>query len=61
MFKVRNVGECPILFSGAEMPPKIITGVESLSRSESSNLDICDIFGLVTCVADLGSRGIVRD
>ena len=46
--------EFPILFSGSEVLPKTIhgvediNGVESLSRSESSNLYLCDIFGLIS-------------
>ena len=55
MLKVRNVSFVPftlreflILFSDAEILHKNINGVESLSRSESSNLDLCDIFGLIS-------------
>ena len=37
-----------MLFSGTEVLHKNINGVESLSMSESSNLDLCDIFGLIS-------------
>ena len=40
--------EFPILFSDTEVLHTNINGVESLSRSESSNLDLCNIFGLIS-------------
>ena len=54
MFNVRNVSfvpfanKMPILFSGIEVLHKYINGVELLLRLESSNLDLCHIFGLIS-------------